>query len=81
MPVAVALEASATGTPRKKIGITENVFKTLGDIGNRWPPQTTCANCAGRSGALLPPSPPAEKATANNDQAGQASTCDGAGNI
>jgi len=24
-----------------KIGTTENVLKTLGDIGNRWPPQTT----------------------------------------
>ena len=30
------------------------------------------------SGALLPPSPPAEKATARQDRAGQASTGDGA---
>jgi hypothetical protein len=30
------------------------------------------------SGALLPPSPPAEKATARQDQAGKASTGDGA---
>ena len=48
-----------------KIGITENVLKTLGDIGNRWLPQTTCADCAVRSsGDFLAPSPPAEKATA-----------------
>src|SRR5262249_16837347 len=34
-------------------------------FGNRWPPQTTCAGCAaGSSGDFLPPSPPAEKATA-----------------
>src|SRR5262249_51325327 len=32
-----------------------------------------------RSGRLLPPSPPAEQATACQDQAGQASTRDGAG--
>jgi len=31
------------------------------------------------SGDLLPPSPPAEKTTARQDQAGQASTSDGAG--
>src|SRR2546423_1452137 len=31
------------------------------------------------SGGLLPPSPPAEKATASKDQAGKASTCDGTG--
>jgi len=31
------------------------------------------------SGDLLPPSPPAEKATACQDKAGQASTGDGAG--
>jgi hypothetical protein len=44
---------------------------------NRWLPQTTCA--LGRcSGGLLPPSPPAEKATACQDQAGQSSTRDGA---
>jgi hypothetical protein len=30
----------------------------LGDIGNRWLPQTTCAGCAGCSGNLLTPSPP-----------------------
>jgi hypothetical protein len=32
-----------------------------------------------RSGALLPPSPPAEKATTSQDQAGKASTGDGTG--
>src|SRR5262249_10333421 len=42
-------------------------------------PQTTYEHCAGSSGDLLPPSPPAEKATAREDQAGQASTGDGAG--
>ena len=43
--------------------------------------QTTCVDCAaGCSGCLLTPSPPAEKATARHDQAGQASTDDGAGN-
>jgi hypothetical protein len=44
-----------------KIGITENVLKTLGDIGSRWLPRTTCK--AGCSGDLLPPSPPGEKAS------------------
>jgi hypothetical protein len=34
--------------------------------------------CAGCSGDLLPPSPPAEKATARQDQARQASPRDGA---
>src|SRR5262249_21586829 len=37
----------------------------------------TCANCAGRSGDLVPSSPPAEKATARQDQARQTSTGDG----
>src|SRR5262249_18202184 len=32
------------------------------------------------SGDFLPPSPPAEKATASKDQAGQSGTDDGAGN-
>src|SRR5919204_7024312 len=32
-------------------------------------PQTTCANCAGCSADLLPPSPPAEKAKTRQDQA------------
>jgi hypothetical protein len=31
----------------------------------RWLPQTTCADYARSSGDLLPPSPPAEKATAS----------------
>jgi len=35
--------------------------------------------CAGSSGDLPPPSPPGEKATTSKDQAGQASTDDGAG--
>jgi hypothetical protein len=40
-----------------------------------------CSAIAGccNSGDLLPPSPPAEKAAARQDQAGQASTGDGAG--
>jgi len=42
---------------------------------NRWLPQTN----AGSSGDLLPPSPPAEKATASQDQAGQPGTRDGTG--
>src|SRR6516164_11495422 len=37
-------------------------------------------NAWSRSGALLPPSPPAEKATASKDQAGKPGTSDGAGN-
>jgi hypothetical protein len=37
------------------------------------------ATCAESSGAFPPPSPPDEKATARQDQAGQASTGDGAG--
>jgi hypothetical protein len=36
--------------------------------------------CAESSGAFLTPSPPAEKTTARQDQAGQSSTCDWAGN-
>jgi hypothetical protein len=48
-------------------------------FGNRWLPQTTCAGCAGCSGGLLPPSPPAEKSTARQDQARQSSADDGAG--
>ena len=44
------------------------------------PQQTTSARyAAGNSGGFLPPSPPAEKATARQDQAGQPSTDDGAG--
>jgi hypothetical protein len=35
--------------------------------------------CAGCSGAFLPPSPPAEKATARQDQAGKSSTGNRAG--
>ena len=38
------------------------------------------ANSAGNSGDLLPPSPPSEKATASQDQTGQSSTGDWAGN-
>jgi len=34
----------------------------------------------GSSGALLPPSPPAEKATARQEQAGKSGTGDGSGN-
>jgi hypothetical protein len=45
-------------------------------FGHRWLPQTTHA--VGCSGDLLPPSPPGEKTTARQDQAGQASTDDGA---
>jgi hypothetical protein len=45
--------------------------------GNRWLPQTTCTDCACRSADFLPPSPPAEKATTRQDQAGQTSTGDG----
>src|SRR5262245_58787309 len=48
-------------------------------FGNRWLPQTTCADCAGSSGDLPPPSPPAEKTTARQDQAGKTSTGDGSG--
>ena len=38
------------------------------------------ADSRGAQTAFLPPSPPAEKATARQDQAGQASTDDGTGN-
>jgi hypothetical protein len=37
------------------------------------------ANCAGCSGDLLPPSPPTEKATARQDQAGKTCTSDETG--
>jgi hypothetical protein len=40
-----------------------------------------CGLCAASSGDLLPPSPPAEKATARQDQAGKASTGDGRGHV
>jgi hypothetical protein len=43
-------------------------------FGNRWLPQTNV-----RSGDLLPPSPPAEKASASKDQTGKA--CANVGNI
>jgi hypothetical protein len=46
-------------------------------IGNRWLLQTTCN--AGSSGDFPPPSPPAEKATASQDQARQSRTSDGTG--
>jgi hypothetical protein len=49
-------------------------------LGNRWLPQTMCADCAVSSGDPLPPSPPAEKANARKDQARQSGTSDGAGN-
>jgi hypothetical protein len=42
-------------------------------FGNRWLPQTTGMSCARCSGDFLPPSPPAEKTTACQDQAGKAS--------
>jgi len=44
-------------------------------------PQTTYEHCAGCSGALPPPSPPAEKATTCQYKARQASTGDGTGNF
>jgi hypothetical protein len=47
-------------------------------LGKRWLPQTTCADCAGSSGDLPPPSPPAEKATTCEDQTRQSCTGDGA---
>jgi hypothetical protein len=40
---------------------------------------TACTHKSRLLGGLLPPSPPAEKATARQDQAGQSSTDDGAG--
>jgi hypothetical protein len=48
-------------------------------VGDGWPSQTMCVDCVGCSGDLLPPSPPAEKATARQEQAGKASTGDGGG--
>jgi len=47
-------------------------------FGNRWLRNEASLN-AGCSGAVLPPSPPAEKATARQDQAGKARTGDGTG--
>src|SRR5215831_7848162 len=49
-----------------------------GNFYNRWLPNNVCG-CAGCSGDLPPPSPPAEEATARQDQAGQSRTGDGAG--
>src|SRR6516165_1907794 len=48
-------------------------------LGNRSLPQTTCANNSASSGDLLPPSPPAEKATASKDQARESCIDDGTG--
>ena len=48
-------------------------------FGNRWLPQTTCADCAGSSGDLLPPSPPGEKSTASGNQPRQPRAHDRAG--
>jgi hypothetical protein len=56
-----------------KIGITENVLKTLG---NRWLPQTTRVGCLDD---LLSPSPPAEKAPASQYKAGESCADNGAG--
>src|SRR5690242_14686089 len=44
-----------------------------------WAAQTSYCVVAGSSGDLLPPSPPAEKATARQDQAGQSGTDNGTG--
>jgi len=41
--------------------------------------QTSSHSISGCSGALLPPSPPAEQATARQDQAGKSGTDDGTG--
>jgi hypothetical protein len=52
-----------------------------GNRGGGGPPPTMCGDYAGSSGDFLPPpSPPGEKATARQDEAGHASTHDGAGN-
>ena len=49
-------------------------------VGDGWPSQMTSAlYVVGSSGDLPPPSPPAEKATARQDQAGKARTGDWAG--
>jgi hypothetical protein len=48
-------------------------------FGYRWLPQTTFA--VGCSGGLLPPSPPAEKTTARQDEAGEISTDDRSGTV
>jgi len=57
----------------RSIGIPKACTDESRLFGNRWLPQTN----AGCSGGSLPPSPPAEKATARQDQAGQSSTNDG----
>src|SRR5262249_44547424 len=63
---------SSRSSPRR----TRNRTRTrMLAIGNRY----TCARCARCSGGLLPPSPPAEKAAACEDQARQASAEDGPG--
>ena len=49
-------------------GLAAGAFSLLAVVG-----------AAGSSGGLLPPSPPAEKATTRQDQAGKASTSDGTG--
>jgi hypothetical protein len=54
--------------------------KIRDSFGNRRLPLKTCAKCVGSSGDFLPPSPPAEKATAREDQARQSSADNGARN-
>jgi hypothetical protein len=54
-----------------KIGITENALKTLGDIDNRWPPQTTCADCAFRRSSAAVATSRERHRTPGSDREGQ----------
>ena len=55
--------------------VSETLRRQRGGFPNLRPSALHCAGC---SGDLPPPSPPAEKATARQDQAGKSSTGDGA---
>jgi hypothetical protein len=93
--VHVTLEAAVRGVHRRSFGRAQRFRLLGGAVVNlprdwdRSAPcplgahlasrKDVCGGCTGCSGGLLPPSPPAEKATARQDQAGQAGTDNGTG--
>jgi hypothetical protein len=68
------LEAAALGKERAMTRGRVLINRDCSAIAGRRKLPLRCAGC---SGDFLPPSPPAEKATARQDQAGQASAGDG----
>ena len=76
--VAKQWPGSTHGVSRKEE--IEKYLKQLKDADRRVIDAGCSAVCAGCSGRLLPPSPPAEQATAREDQPGEACASDGTGN-